>query len=299
VAGYVQLNSASSPATISSGDGSSVPEQFIVVNPSSPDSVLPILPGQTAVLRSVASGQYCRLSQLPPPQNLTGLRCDLPAMAMASQLTYTGSGLSWGGAPLVATAAGGPLVLANTTTTSSSGPDLKDLSFPTFGPPLAANSAINIQASAGAYVRVDDLTSLALAANGTGTTAAEQFIAVHPASPGSTTPIQAGETAILRSVATAAYCRLASSSSDRAQIGVVCDQPSAATATPLTYTGNGLSYNGVPLAATVMGGALLLANTTASPATPASVDLSFPTAITGGGPLCYRPASITAAGCWM
>ena len=28
---------------------------------------------------------------------------------------------------------------------------------------------------------------------------------------------------------------------------MICDQPDAASATALTYTGNGLSYNGVPL----------------------------------------------------
>jgi hypothetical protein len=283
VAGYVQVNSASAPATISSGDGSTLPEQFIVVNPSSPDSVLPIMPGQTAVLWSVASGQYCRLAQLPPSQSLTGLRCDLPTMAKASQLTYTGSGLSSGGVPLVATTAGGPLVLANTTT-SASGPDSKDLSFPVSGPPLVANSAINILTSSGSYARVDNLTSPAVTSTGYGTTSPQQFIATHPASPNSTTPIQPGETAILRSVATGAYCRLTAVPSNSLQLGMVCDQPTAATATVLTYTGSGLSYNGVPLVATALGGPLLLANTTTSPATPASANLSFPVAITGGRP---------------
>jgi hypothetical protein len=46
---------------------------------------------------------------------------------------------------------------------------------------------------------------------------------------------------------------------------MVCDQPSAATATPLTYTGDGLAYNGMALVSTGLGQPLLLDNST-SPA---------------------------------
>jgi hypothetical protein len=55
---------------------------------------------------------------------------------------------------------------------------------------------------------------------------------------------------------------------------MVCDQPTAGTATVMTYTGKGLSYNGTPLVATAPGQPLLLSNATAS----GSDVLSFPLA---------------------
>jgi hypothetical protein len=151
---------------------------------------------------------------------------------------------------------------------------------------LLVNMPISLVTGSGAYVMVDTAASPAIAANGTGATAPEQFIAVQPNATASITPIQPGGEAILRSVATGAYCRLAPTPANQSQIGVVCDQASAAAATPLTYTGNGLSHNGVPLAATVPGGPLLLANTTSSPTTSASEVLSFPSA-PGGGSYCH------------
>jgi hypothetical protein len=147
---------------------------------------------------------------------------------------------------------------------------------------LLANMPISLVTGGGAYAMVDGAASPASSGNGTGTTAPEQFTAVHPGATGSITPIQPGGTAILRSVATGAYCRLAPTPANQTQIGVVCDQASAAAATPLTYTGNGLSYNGVPLAATTPGGPLLLSNTTSSPTSSASEMLSFPSAPGGG-----------------
>jgi hypothetical protein len=282
-AGYVAANSVTAPATVGSGDGSTAAEQFVAIHPDAPTSVLPILPGDTVVLQSVATGQYCRLAPLSTSQNRTGMRCDLPTLAQASRLSYTGSSLTADGVALVAASVGSPLLLANSTGIAGLSPD--DLSFPPAGPLLAANSAVNIQAAGGAYVRVDNITAPAFVAYGTGTSPAEQFIAAHPAAPDSTAPIQPGQTAILRSVATAAYCRLVPMPANTTQLGVVCDQPSAATATPLLYSGSGLSYNGVPLAATAPGAPLLMANTTAAPATPTSDDLTFPAAITGGGRL--------------
>jgi hypothetical protein len=53
---------------------------------------------------------------------------------------------------------------------------------------------------------------------------------------------------------------------------MVCDQPSAATGTPLTYTGDGLSYNGIDLVATGPGQPLLLENTTRVPVAGPSAD---------------------------
>jgi hypothetical protein len=57
---------------------------------------------------------------------------------------------------------------------------------------------------------------------------------------------------------------------------MLCDQPTAATATPLTYTGTGLSSaEGVPLVASGPGAPLVLANTTTTPPAPDSNSLTF------------------------
>ncbi len=72
------------------------------------------------------------------------------------------------------------------------------------------------------------------------------------------------------SIARLAVRRFASMS-DRVQVGVlegcrgseqgmVCDQPTLAGATPLTYTGSGLAYQSVPLVSTGPGAPLVLAN---------------------------------------
>jgi hypothetical protein len=53
---------------------------------------------------------------------------------------------------------------------------------------------------------------------------------------------------------------------------MLCDQPTAATGTPLTYTGDGLSYNGIDLVATGPGQPLLLENTTRVPVAGPSGD---------------------------
>jgi hypothetical protein len=232
------------------------------------------------VFKSAQTGLWCRLAALSPGTEL-GMVCDQPTAATAQVFTYTGSGLTVDGVPMVSPAPGAPLVLANTTIAAVS-PDADNLSFPLAGPPLPANVAINVQTSTGTYVVVSNLTSFATTANGTGTTALEQFIATNPSSPDSTT-IAPGEEAILRSLATSAYCRLTPMPYNSSQLGMVCDQPSASTATVLTYTGSGLRYNGMALVTTAPGGALLLANTTSSPATPESANLTFPVAITGGG----------------
>jgi hypothetical protein len=68
------------------------------------------------------------------------------------------------------------------------------------------------------------------------------------------------------------WCRLAPLPSNTTQIGMVCDQPTSATATPLTYTGDGLAYNGVQLVSPGPGQPLLLANTTATPVTGPTAD---------------------------
>ena len=134
-------------------------------------------------------------------------------------------------------------------------------------------------------MRTDNATGAAYAGSGTGTTAPEQYAALSPSNLASTTPIQPGQTTILRSNQTGQYCRLQPwPSSSSGQLGMVCDLPTATGATVLTYTGSGLSTpEGVPLVATGPGAPLLLANTTTTPPGPTDSQLTFPLAPSSGG----------------
>jgi hypothetical protein len=103
--------------------------------------------------------------------------------------------------------------------------------------------------------RVDSATTyLSCPPGGTGTTLPEQFVPYRP--DGGLTPIQTGEELLLKSEQTGLYCRVVSdTATGKSQI--LCDQPTPATATPLTYTATGFSYNGRPLITDANGGAYL------------------------------------------
>ena len=270
---YVRTDNTSGAAYPGSGDGSTKPEQFVAQDPANPNSVMPILPGNTTVLKSSLTGLYCRLGAVGTGSE-QGMICDQPTPATATQFTYSGTGLSVGGVPMVSSGPGAPLVLANTTTSaviSSSG----SLSFPPAGPDLAPGTPFTMQTSSptAGYVRTDTPTTTAYVGTGDGTSAAEQFTVSSPTSPGSA--IQPGTTAILRNEATGMYCRLAPLPGPTpVQTGMLCGQPTAATATPLLFTGSGLaSSDGVPLVATSAG--MVLANTTSTPPGPDADNLVF------------------------
>ena len=118
-----------------------------------------------------------------------------------------------------------------------------------------------------------------------GTTLPEIYTAYHPSNMGSSVPIQPGETAILQNQQTGQYCQLRGLPSNSSQMGMFCDQPTPATATVMTYTGSGLSYQGQPLVATGQYAPLLLSNTTKVPPGPMDDNLTFPPA---GGRLARR-----------
>jgi hypothetical protein len=83
------------------------PETYIASRPGDPTSPTPIQPGETAQLRSAQTGKYCRLAQLPAGYvspatcNTQGILCDQDSLATATILTYTGTGMSYSGVPLV------------------------------------------------------------------------------------------------------------------------------------------------------------------------------------------------------
>jgi hypothetical protein len=173
--------------------------------------------------------------------------------------------------------------------------------------PITPLQPINIlDDDSGRPLHVDNATSFAYISStgGTGDPSA-MFIAYRPGNPYDATPIQPGEALQLQSQQTGKYCRLAdlpvvSSPQVVAQgastrnlarrrqaiacsiQGLICDQDSIATATVLTFTGTGLAYTSVPLAAMQPSNTLAL-SLDPSCASPGSTQLTFPPAL-----LCKR-----------
>jgi hypothetical protein len=136
----------------------------------------------------------------------------------------------------------------------------------------------------GELVRNDNTTSYAYVGNGTGISPPEQYLAFHDGDLTNSSLIQPYETTVLQSVETGLWCQLRPLPSNTSQIGMICDQPTAATATVMTYTGSGLAYNGIDLVASGPGLPLLLENTTALASAytgPTADDLTLVPALTG------------------
>jgi hypothetical protein len=162
---------------------------------------------------------------------------------------------------------------------------------PLAGPPLQPLVPLNILDASGNPVRNDNTSNFAYVGPNDGAQQApEVYTAFRPANTSDPTPIQPGETTQLRNTQTGLYCRLDAlpaglvAPSTCITQGVICDQPTIATATILTYTGSGMSYNGVPLVETAPTGTLVLsADPTCAVANGST--LSFPPAA-----LCESPA---------
>jgi hypothetical protein len=139
---------------------------------------------------------------------------------------------------------------------------------------------LNIMGPSGSYVRTDNTTGMAYS----GSTAPEQYTAYHAGNTSDRSPVVPGQTALLQSAHTGMWCRLAPLPSNSTQIGMVCDQPTSATAVAFTYTGDGLAVDNVKLVAPGPGQSLLLANTTRAPVNGSTGDdltLSHATTPTG------------------
>jgi hypothetical protein len=166
--------------------------------------------------------------------------------------------------------------------------------------PLAYDTPFTIATPTGAYVRTDNATNYAYPGSGSGSSPPELFTAYLASNTSERSPIQPGQTALMQSVQTGLWCRLAPLPSNASQTGMVCDQPSAATATPLTYTGDGLAYNGVALVSPGGGQPLLLANTTSTPVVGPTADNLALTPVAPAGGWCDgkgRAVSVGLAVC--
>jgi hypothetical protein len=166
-----------------------------------------------------------------------------------------------------------------------------DISSPLPGS-LPAGVPVNIITRLGFPVRSDNTTGFTYVGGGDGSTLPEQYVVYSPLNEGSTVPIQPGETAIIRNLQTGLFCRLApmqagyplsvpvplrlgrallassagvaatSVSAKCTTFGILADQPTAATATILTYDGYGMRYQGVPLVQSPGTATLILSNAT-------------------------------------
>ena len=143
---------------------------------------------------------------------------------------------------------------------------------PRAGPPLPVDVPLNIIGPSGSYVRTDNTSGMAYSGSGNGSTAPEQYTAYHATNTSERSPVLPGQTTLLQSEQTGMWCRLAPLPSNSTQIGMVCDQPTSATAVSFTYTGDGLAVDGVKLLAAGPGQPLLLANTTSAPGNGSTAD---------------------------
>jgi hypothetical protein len=177
------------------GTGTTVPEQFTLYRPDGGSS--PILPGETMIMKSDQTGKYCRITVIG---GLEQILCDQDTPATATPFTYTGSGMSYNGKPLVSPGGGLP---------SYFGPSGSAPTPATFvPPPLEPNTPVRISVPSQGFLRVDNLTSYAYCGDGDGTTPPELFY-VAQAEPAATDLVKGGQTAFLISAATGKYCRLA------------------------------------------------------------------------------------------
>ena len=116
-----------------------------------------------------------------------------------------------------------------------------------------------------------------------GTSASSAFVALDPANLGSTTPLSPGSSVVLYSTETGAYCRVADMPADSNPCttqSLVCDAPTSAGASTLTWTGSGLSYQGTPLVQ-LANSTTMVFNSDPACAVPLSDDFSAQPATTG------------------
>jgi hypothetical protein len=129
------------------------PEIYSAYRPENPNDPTPIPPGGTAQLKNAQTGKYCRIAQLPATYPLSqpiassgarhllqvpsscatqGVLCDQDTISTASVLTYTGTGMSYNGVPLVQSPNSKTLLLSSDPACTVPGGD--KLTFPPANP---------------------------------------------------------------------------------------------------------------------------------------------------------------------
>lgn len=118
----VRVDNFSTAAYPNTGDGNTVYEQFTFEHATNPQ--LRVLPGDPVVVRSTATGVFCRVvtsgstsAVLVPISTPAAARaasrilCDVADRSLLTPFTWDGSSLIYKGAPLTSSAAGAPLTL--------------------------------------------------------------------------------------------------------------------------------------------------------------------------------------------
>jgi hypothetical protein len=293
--GLVTISPTGTSGSTTTTTGSSEATQFFFYNATNPTSPLSVTSGSTTIMQSAGTDKFCRLvplqgsvppaaassslrtsssfrtkSAAAPPGFLLTLQCDVTDPAQATPLTYTSTGLMYNGQPILPVGPGGTMVVVPGDSTGSTSTTATPIT--PVGPVVKPGVPIAINTENGYLSVTSTATSMITNATATGTSPAEQFILTPAGS--STAPIEPGTSTIVQSVATGLYCRVVPDTQE-----VKCDQPTAATATPVTYTGSGLVYNGVLLGSSGP-------NQTTSFSTTTTIDPSSPgtgTSISGPG----------------
>lgn len=135
-----------STSTSTSSSFPALSEQFIPQHPSGSSDTID--PGEPCLLRSVATGRFCRLAQLSSNASLTGLLCDAQQASNATVLVYAGNGLRLlNGTALVPSGPNCALVTNGTggafcTGSNCSSVTLQPVDVPTTSPVTSATSTL-------------------------------------------------------------------------------------------------------------------------------------------------------------
>jgi hypothetical protein len=138
----------------------------------------------------------------------------------------------------------------------------------------------SIKAPSGRFLRNENATDFTHSGGGNGTSKPEIYYAQDPVEPSNINGIKPGAPATITNAATGRFCRLANLTapvpgSCNATQGLLCDQATATSATKLLYTGNGFSYNGVPMVETPSG-VLVLSSDPDCSSSPGGGPFTFP-----------------------
>jgi hypothetical protein len=254
----------------SSSDGFPTPgEQFTLLRLSG--GTQPIIPDEVVILKSVLTGQHCRLVPLPLEPSLTGVMCDQTTLVNATRLVYKGIGFTLvNGTWLTPTGPSCTFVVnanattegikdegggggSNCTTSCTGGPITPKLLLmpppspapPPAGPPLPPGTPMELRGSCGDNPNARLITSnitdpVRMAGNASAPlTAAEQFTMQVVGS--GAEMVDPDDIIYLKSVGNGKFCRLAPLPKNASLTGLLCDQAASFQGTKLVYAGfNGL-----------------------------------------------------------
>jgi hypothetical protein len=198
------------------------------------------------------------------------MQCDVTDPAQATPMTYTSSGLAYNGQPILPVGPGGQMVVVPNSLSSSTGSGgSTSASLTPAGPVVKPGLPITIQTEDGYLSVPNTATAMFPNATATGNSPAEQFV-LTPATGSSTAPVLPGTSTVVQSVATGLYCRVVPDTQE-----IKCDQATPATATPMTYTGSGLVYNGLLLGTSASGQPATFSSTAAIDPSSSGPDTSI------------------------